>query len=138
MNLPNNNINNSGLKSRFIYWSFLVLTQIIFFIAAHEVGYRLYRMFIGEIEFDLSWGIYVQYVLYIYIATVIIGGLACLLISKVTGFLCIIVELLILSYFCLSEVSYRPYKSFLLLIDAVIGIVLPFILLEIVARVRYR
>ena len=119
-----------SLKHRIIYWAVLLLMQIACFVILHATSYMFYGSFIGQIERDLSWGFFIQYVFYFYLATTMIVGLIGLLISKRAVLFCLIIELLVLSFISLNQFAYRPNKSLLLLFTVAIGIFLPFVILE--------
>lgn len=129
---------SSNLKIRLAQAILLTILQVLFFIFTHEAGYRLYERFWGKAEPDLSWGIYVQFAMYFFSATVIIAGSLSLFLSKWPTAIYLGMSFLVFTIFLIGQLSYRPYRSVLLILSSVIGIFLPYILLERVTRRRGR
>ena len=129
-------IRNIRFRNHWAHWTLLILTQILFFILLHAVSYRLYSGLIGNVSPDLSWGIHVQYVLILYIVTAVMIGSASLLLKNLPTLAWLILESFILTFICLSQLYYRPYRSMLLLVDALISIFLAFVVVEVIFRLR--
>jgi len=126
-----------ALRTKPLFWSLLTLSQIGMFITAHEASYLIYRRLYGRTgSSDLGWGIFIAYFLFVYIVTVIVVGLAGLFFAKGSGFVFALIEWLFLIPFGLNQLDDFPYKSVLLVIDASIGIFLPWTLCWLVIYLR--
>ena len=127
---------STRFKSPRIYWALLVPTQIVLFVSLHELGIRLYLNWGGNILTDIGWGLFVRFVLYVYISTVVIVGGVGVLFRGRAMLQFLLVEALVVVIVCFSQLHYRPYRTFLLTVTAVAGILLPFVVFELILRVR--
>lgn len=101
--------------------------QVILFMLLPIMGAFAYNAFGGVIEPDLSWGLLVQWLTYIFAALMLVTGVLSLFVFQNRPIALYFIALVIFASFFLSEFGYRPYRTLVLLIAAICSVYVPLV-----------
>jgi hypothetical protein len=105
----------------------LIIFQILLFIAIHDGTLKLYEQFSDTSKIDISWGLSVTIAVWLFAFISIVATLLSELLFKDGKFTFLLIGFLIFGAFQIQQITFRPYRTFLLLVSAFISLVIPYL-----------
>lgn len=114
-----------GLLKVFI----MILFHLVVFVIIHEIGIRIAQLIFETSKGGISWGVTVRYAVVVF--SIIVTALSILReYSNSLKLTRIGVVLSCLGFICLfiTNIKYAPFKTLLLLVSGILGIIIPVLL----------
>jgi hypothetical protein len=119
-----------ALNSKYVQMLCLGVCQIITFIVAYKLGWRLYVALRPYLIWELAWGITVYYAFVFFIWISVIGALIGVFITLKYHFFIQLLSIFTFAVYLFNAWSSHPYRTSFLMASGVMGFLLPFYLLR--------
>lgn len=110
----------------------IAVSQIVIFIAIHEIGVKAAESYLNVTKSNLDWGITLRLSLWVFSFLALLFSVFIEYVGSVAGKILLLI--LVSVIFCIvfvGHVSITPYRTLLLYLSAILGFLLPFLTIQL-------